>query len=267
MKKLILTVLFVFALSSVGLAAPLMDYSKGSVQFDYTYRPNLDMKGTLELTGACNYYNPQATALTAESDNSFNYSISRSFDGSANMDAGLTIGLGNNWAVQYRQYNPEGTIWSYSDEYISVGLDGKIKSEEFNVLYKFGPKFAGFVGAVRSNASIKASLSGYGIGTYIPEIKAEEHSTVQVGLLGTATVAKNLDAYGIVSFGSDYRNWEAGLSYNFDKNWSLNVSYRDTQFDKYKLAGISDSSTGSYADVNLKDITVKGWGFGLAYKF
>jgi hypothetical protein len=257
MKKLVLTILFVFALSSVGLAAPLMDYSKGSVQFDYTYRPNLDMNGTLELTGVDNIWE----------GGSFNESISRSFDGSANMDAGLTIGLGNNWAVQYRQYNPEGTIWSYSDEFISVGLDGKIKAEEFNVLYKFGPKFAGFVGAVRSNASIKASLSGYGIGTSIPEIKAEEHSTVQVGLLGTATVAKNLDAYGIVSFGSDYRNWEAGLSYNFDKNWSLNVSYRDTQFDKYKLAGISDSYSGSYADVNLKDITVKGWGFGLAYKF
>lgn len=278
MKKLVFTVLFLFALSSVGLAAPLMDYSKGSVSFDYTYRPNLDMGGSLQLVGSINCPELNKDARTMSTSGfDFDKSWSYNFDGSANLDAGVTIGLGNKWAVQYRQYNPEGTIWTLPSKVIHFSIDGKIKSEEVNVLYKIAPKASAFVGVVKASTALKANLGISGdfgsIGTNIPEFRSDDKNIVQVGLLGTANIAKNLDAYGIVSFGSEYRNWEAGISYNFDKNWALNVNYRDTRFDNFDFAGASYTPPagagfpGSYANVNFNDITVKGWGFGLTYKF
>lgn len=293
MKKLILTATLVFMVSGVSFASPLMDYSKGSVGFDYTYRPNLSMSGTGEVSGTITHTPEMGLTSTAYNSTPFSLSGSKDFDGSANLDAGVTIGLGNNWAVQYRQYNPKGTIlsgsWSpksnpdgeptlfateSSTRYINYNIEGKIRSDEFNVLYKVSPKASAFMGIVRTNTGIKPSFSGMIYGSSfaadIPELKSDDRNIFQVGLLGSTHLADKLTGYGIVSFGSsDYRNWQAGLSYEFSPKWEFDVNYRSTKFGKYKIAAgsISTSDGSVSADLNVKDVEAKGWGFGLVYKF
>ena len=132
MKKIAFTAILLFALSSVGLASPLMNYDQGSVEFDYTFRPNVNFDSTASVSGSYTLH----TLNT-----SFNYGGSISFDGKSDIDAGVTIGIGNNWAVQYRQYNPEGSVWGYSGDGFNVGIYGKIRSEELNLLYKVAPRF------------------------------------------------------------------------------------------------------------------------------
>lgn len=295
MKKWAITVLFLFALSSVGLAAPLMDYSKGSVSFDYTYRPSLDFNAGFNASGVQNYYYfPQYKVAGGDGNSNgyevysekFNINGSTNFDGSANIDAGVTIGLGNNWAVQYRQYNPQGAIkpleichtfydFVHVDALINSTL--KIKSQEFNLMRKLGPKVSAFVGVVNTNAGLDTSVKGeawtrYEMGGEFKgnaELRSQDRNTVHLGLVGVANIAKNLDGYGVVSVGSDYRNWEAGIAYNFNKNWQLNVSYRDTKFENFQLASgsVATYDYDATGTAKINDVTVKGWGFGLTYKF
>lgn len=281
MKKLVLTTLLVFMISGIGFASPLMDYSKGSVGFDYTYRPNLSLSGAAEVTG---------DAAKLLNDNNLPNSLSKDFNGSANLDMGLTVGVGNNWAVQYRQYNPKGTIlnqtWDVGSlssfitgttniSAIGVNLEGKIRSDEYNVLYKLGKNVAGFVGVVRTSAGITPSLSISScpnIGIDIPELRSDDRNIFQVGLLGSTKLGDKITGYGNVSLGSNYRNWQAGLAYEFAKEWEFDVNYRYTKFGKYKMGDAfvicpKDGSTLFSTDLNLKDVEAKGWGFGLTYKF
>ncbi|MDT8903214.1 hypothetical protein [Anaeroselena agilis] len=92
------------------------------------------------------------------------------------------------------------------------------------------------------------------------------------GVVGSYNIAKKTNLWGLASFGSDYRNWEAGLSYDLGKDVQFNVSYRDTKFDALKFAGgnINPPAGSVYSASNASvttDVTVKGWGFGLTYKF
>lgn len=277
MKKLILIALFLFALSSVAAAAPLMEFDKGKVALDYTYRPSLDFSADAKIGGT----------LFGESGS---ISGSRNFDGDANLDLGITIGIGNKWGLQYRQYNPAGTIWSgsfgfgqnyaamstaeYDPVTINLGFEGKIRSDEFNLLYGFDKNWAAFVGVVRNSAGIKTSLSGSGYGysgsLTIPELWSEEKNHFHFGVVGSYKIADKTNLWGLASFGGDYRNWEAGVSYDIGKDLQLNVNYRDTKFDKFKFAGVNfntpDPANSTAIDVT-SDVTVKGWGFGITYKF
>lgn len=255
MKKLVITLICLFALSTVGLASPLLNYDKGSVSFEYTYRPSLDIKAGAELNANIGSLPP------------INLGISKDFDGSANMELGLTFGIGNNWALQYRQYNPEGTIWSPKIGNTTVSLDGKIRQDEYNLLYKFTPKAAVFIGAVRANGGIKIGISNPNLGISIPELRSDDMSILQFGLLGSTAIGKKLNAYGMVSMGSCYRNWEAGLSYGFTKDLEFNLSYRDTKWDRFKYLGVTTPGPLHSLEVNAKGIEAKGWGFGLTYKF
>ncbi|MCX7781076.1 MAG: hypothetical protein N2491_09225 [Negativicutes bacterium] len=281
MKKIVLTVVCMFLLSSVGLAAPLMDYSKGKATLDYTYRPNMDIKAAIGVEGQIGIQ-PLAEYMGISEDGKFSeYTKQGSFDGKANMDWGLTYGLGNNWAIQYRQFNPTADLFdkTYGEKpnYLHIGLEGKIRSEEFNILYKFDKNVAGFAGIVRANAGVKLGLDGglydWTAGVALPELRTSDENMFQVGLIGNAKIAAKTNAYGVVALGSDYRSWQIGLSYALNKDIDFDVNYRNTKFDKFKVAGVylnppADSEfKSSYADLNIKDVEVKGVGFGLTFKF
>jgi hypothetical protein len=302
MKKLVLTVLFVFALSSIGMAAPLMDYSKGKVGFDYTYRPSVDFDGSIGYEGS--YVENNNGEITRDTASQY---WSGSFDGKANLDWGLTIGLGNNFAFQYKGFNAKTDRYSYNlggmmpmmaadgdDGYVdenssALTVKGKIKTDEMNVLYKVGKRVAAFTGVVRASSSFSPSFNssyqeGYPNDLYqdsltvgLPELKSEDKTMWHIGVLGVAPIAKKTNAFGVVSVGKDYRNWEAGISYELAKDWEFNVNYRNMKIDKLTMGSlaISDSYTdgeGSYSSTlsgtaNLKDVELKGWGFGVTYKF
>lgn len=285
MKKITLIALLIFALTSVASAAPLMDFEKGKVALDYTFRPSLDFSADAGLRGT--WFGESISGAR----------ISHDFDGDSNLEFGLTFGIGNRLALQYRQFNPTGTIWSgpvaqwggepqkvgiaatdtsTGSNYIALNFDGKIRAEEYNLLYGFNKNWAGFVGAVRYKggvaASGSASICGTSIGLTIPELWSEDKDVFHVGVVGSYKIAKKTNLWGLASFGDDYRNWEAGLSYDLGKDLQFNVSYRDTQFDKLKFAGLgitppSGSEIPASSVAVDTDVNVKGWGFGLTYKF
>jgi opacity protein-like surface antigen len=264
-KKLILAMVFVFALSSVALATPLTDYSQGKAALDITYRVSPDFDTTTRITG-------------------IDGSLSKTFDGDNHLEWGLTYGVGNNWALQYRQANPKATAnygWSNDREAsvaaletsggylqsINLGIEPKAKVDEYNVLYKLDKNFFLFTGLVRATPSVKLSVGGEYYGdTFGGNIAIQGHdkNIWQFGLQAVAPIADKFNAYGIVSFGSDYRNWEAGLGYEVAKNLELNVNYRDMKIDNMTMGGISINDQ-SY-DVK-SDAQIKGWGFGVTYKF
>lgn len=325
MKKLALTVLFVFALSSVALAAPLMDYEKGKVGFDYTYRPNASIDGSLGFEGSKTtiYKGYEDSAAQAETQTANQY-WSGSFDGKANLDWGITVGLGKKFAVQYRGYNTETDTYSYDlsnflnpgvpeasrmqisengydngyyDEQSAIlSIKNKVKTEEFNVLYKLGKNVSAFTGVVRANTKFSPSFSadsrwGYsdgcnyaeGMKLGFPSLASEDKNMWHIGLVGVAPIAKKTNLFGIVSVGNDYRNWEAGVSYAVAKDWEFNVNYRNMKIDKLSMGSLNmydthqhygEGSAVTYQNdtlisgtANVKDVTVKGWGFGLSYKF
>lgn len=274
MKKIILTAVLVVALCGAASAAPLMDFEKGNVALEYTYRPSLDFSGTATASGYIGkpFFDP---------GRSFNGSLSHDFSGDANLDLGLTFGIGNRLGLQYRQYNPTGNIWSgrvlsSGSDYLDASLEGKMRSEEFNLLYGIDKNWAAFIGVVRSSGGVKAGLSGgyssWTGGVTIPELWSNEQNNVHFGVVGSTVIAPKTHLWGLASFGGDYRNWEAGLAYDIGRDVQLNVNYRDTKWEKIKVIGaaISPPAGSGYEASSgeaTTDISAKGWGFGITYKF
>ncbi len=253
MKKITLIALFLFALTSVASAAPLMDFDKGKVAIDYTFRPSLDFAGQANLSG---HIGSISGAI----------GLSRDFDGDSNNEFGLTVGIGNKWGLQYRQYNPTGNIWSGSISTVNLNFDAKIRTDEFNLLYGFNKNFAGFIGVARTQAGISAAANGTFGSITIPELWSEHRNNFQIGFVGSYKIADKTHFWGLASVSSDYRNWEAGVSYDISKDLQFNLSYRDTRYEKLKFASVNLTSPDVGVDLTT-DVTVKGLGVGLTYKF
>jgi opacity protein-like surface antigen len=275
-KKIVLVALLIFAMSSMAMASPLTDYSKGNAALDINYRNS----STYDVNAGIN-----GTPLNG----------GISFDGKHNYEWGFTYGIGNNWALQYRQATPKGTLnlIDFSREYVpepdpgevgatalttgsildgvtavNVNLEAKTRVEEYNILYKLDKNFSLFTGIVKATPSLKASA---GVQLWMEDnysgdlaIQGHDKNIWQFGFIASAPIADKLTAYGLASFGSDYRNWEAGLGYEIAKNLELNVNYRDMKIDNMTVAGLSTPS-GNH-DIKT-DTKVKGWGFGVTYKF
>lgn len=197
--------------AGVTLASPLTDYSAGKVALDVNWTPNTKLEGS--------------TAFGSES-----------FDGkNGNFDFGLTAGLGNKWAIQYRYANP------VSKDFASyhVGL----RSQEVNLLYQLNNNLSAFIGWHQAKIS-----------TNFP-VAADNRNSWQIGLIGTTEIAKKTSLYGIVGAGSGLFSAEAGVAYAFDKSLDLNLFYRYKRVDSLKV----------YSEEI--DTTAKGFGLGITYKF
>lgn len=206
MKKILIMAAALLLISGVCAASPLTDYSQGKAAIDITFNPNQDLKFGSEA-----------------------------FDGKAsNLDGNMTIGLGNRFAVQYRQLDSEAA-------------SGKLNVQEFNVLYKVNKHVSAYTGFSKSYYS---KFEGNGM-----EWKGPNNNHWQVGFIGSAPIYDKTTAYGIVSTGNDIRSWEVGISYAFTKNVELNILYRDYKVENLSWGGSS------------LDARVKGLGYGLTFKF
>lgn len=213
MKKLavILAVLLcTFMTAGVTTASPLTDYSAGKVALDINWTPSLDM---------------EANSLTGDGK-------------SGNFDYGLTAGLGNNWAIQYRYFNPVSKDYG--------GIHAGVRSQEVNILYKLDKNLSAFAGWHQARLTTNA-----------PGFSLPSKSTWQVGLIGTTELGKKTTLYGIVGAGSSLLNAEAGFAYALAKDLDVNLFYRYKRIDDLKVDGYS-------GDI---DATVKGFGLGLTYRF
>lgn len=261
MKKLVMAILFVFAISSVAFASPLTDYSKGKAALDLNYRVSPDYNASIGVDGVKELNSGKVA-----------------FDGDSNLEWGFTYGIGNNWALQYRQATPKGSLSIANDPrvpsfaaeggdgYISnnTNLEAKTRVEEYNVLYKLDKNISLFTGVVKANPSLKISGNLFLFPDGDVTIQGHDKNIWQFGLVASKPLNDKLTTYGIASFGSDYRNWEAGLGYKIAKDVELNVNYRDMKVDNMKVASLSDG----YESHDVKsDTQIKGWGFGVTYSF
>lgn len=168
------------------------------------------------------------------------YGFEDNFDGKkGTVDWRITTGLGNNWAIQYNHFN------AISNSVSEAG----VKTQELNLLYQFNKNASAFVGYHRAKYNYSSVF----------DVTTPAKNTMQIGLLGTTEIAKWTNLYGLVGFGKDLKNYEVGISYEFAKNTEFNISYR------YKKVKDLDNTLGPlfYED----DVTAKGIGYGITYKF
>ena len=165
---------------------------------------------------------------------SYVYSANRSLDGkNGNFDWDVTIGLGNKLAFQFGQYNPKAAF--------GVGMN----TWEANLLYKLGKNISLFAGYHNAHYSGEQSFQTNGI--------------LQGGLIAYRNITNKTTLYGVVGFGKDLLNWEAGISYHISKNVDFNLSYRYKNVKKLYDA----SGDFSFHD----DVIAKGIGYGVTLKF
>ena len=227
-KTVILTMTAATMLTaSIGFAAPLTDYSAGKTSIDLTWR------------------------------NSDTEAGDTSFDKKYNLDWGITTALGNNFAIQYNGYNAKSKdtlSWSDDEETGISHLD--LKTKEFNILYKLDKNLFAYTGLVSIKAEENANVSYTdGSPSENESYSSKTKKKVQFGLIGTTKLSDKTTAYAQVGVAKDFTNWKVGVSQEIAPNLELNVDYRGLKVKKLDV------------DDEKFDVTSKGLGFGVTYKF
>lgn len=213
MKKTVLMFMSLMMVSSSSFASPLTDYSAGKVAIDLAVRPNNSVEvGQWPADGE-----------------------------GTNVDWGVTVGIGHDLALQYRQFNLDngngydigsGTLRSANQRF-----------RELNLLYKVENNVSIFVGGLRHD---------YHTTDGVYEYVAPTQTSLQAGVIGTAKLGKDLSAYGIIAIGTKSSSkYEAGVSYGLTPKMDLDMYY------KYQKINV---------DSGL-DVLSKGVGLGITYKF
>lgn len=229
MKKKIIGILAVSSLvTSLGFAAPLNDYSQGKVAVDVSARPSGDFK----VSGSA---------------------LDGTYDGRTNWEYGLTVGLGNNFAFEYKNFNPKSKDYHYDLSGFPSTMNGKLDTQEFNILYKVDNNFTVFTGV----NTVKSKYSLFGV-----DFDGNNKTNWQLGVTGQTPIGKNLTGYATVAAGQDSSSWRIGAAYAIDKNLDFNVFYAQNKYDDVKYDSTLASAVGRDADYKIK-----GMGYGLTYKF
>jgi len=217
MKKVLSGVAALLMVSSVGFASPLTDYSQGKVAIDLSVRSSNDV-----------------------TDNGTSY------DGKdTNFNYGVTVGLGNKFAFQYKQDNADA-----KDKYWGAGYSdhSEVASNQYNVLYQINPNVSAFVGLTNTKPTYKYTGNSH---------DGKNTTGYQVGVIGTVPIGDKATAYASLGYGDQIEDYEFGLGYAIAQNLELNVGYKDTKFKKLNW------------NVGGSDFTYKAHGltYGVTYKF
>jgi opacity protein-like surface antigen len=211
--------------TSIGFAAPLTDYSAGKTSIDLIWRNSDNELKTSDGTD--------------------------SLDKKSNLDFGITTGLGNNFAIQYNDYNAKSKETTLPDGFGGTYQEhGSLKTQELNVLYKIDKNVSAYTGVVRVKGNVNSDGNGFSSNT---------KNKMQFGLVGSTKIADKTTAYAVVGVASDYTNWKVGVSQEIAPNLEFTVDYRRLQAKK-----LTFDVAGTPLDA---DVTVKGLGFGVGYKF
>lgn len=219
--KILGMVLGLSMIASVGFASPLNDFSQGNVSLELSARPSNDLK---------------------VSDNQG----STTYDAKTFYDYGITAGLGNNFALQYKYSNPK------SKDYF--GISGQLTVQEFNVLYKVDNHNTVFTGV----NTVKDKYSGLGYSS-----EGDTKTNWQLGVTSQTNLNDNIIGYATLAAGNDTTAWKVGASYVINKNLDFDLFYG---WNKYKNVKYG-SALANIAGTDKADYTAKGMGYGLTYKF
>lgn len=173
-------------------------------------------------------------------------SIDPTYNKSSNLDWGITTGLGNKFALQYNEYNAKSKDTTFRNSIENA----EVKTQEFNILYQLDNNLSLYTGVIKAKGSVNNSR--------IPiPITADDKSKMQIGLIGSTKIGDKTTAYASLGVASDITNWKIGVSQEIAPNLEFNVDYRNTKITSVKYSGINDSF----------DVTSKGLGYGITYKF
>ena len=87
--------------------------------------------------------------------------------------------------------------------------------------------------------------------------ESDTKNKIQFGVIGSTKLAEKTTAYAQVGFASNLTNWKIGVSQEVAPNVELNLDYSSLQVKKMAF-------NNGMGDV---DMTSKGLGFGVSYKF
>jgi len=204
-KKLIITLTCLLMLSGVAVASPQFDFSQGQGALDITWR------------------------------NSENTVLGTDFSKKYNFDGSLTMGLGNNFALEYRNFVPE----SHS----TFNTTTKVRTNEYNLLYKLDNNVAILAGIVNAKGYLSNPFVTYETNT---------RNFWQAGVVASTTIAPKTTLWGSVAAGNNITNYEIGVGYALSQSWECNLNYRSLKLTHFDY------------DVDLE---AKGFGLGLTYKY
>jgi opacity protein-like surface antigen len=217
MKKLLITLSCLLLFSSVALASPQMDFSAGS--------------GSIDLTGR-----DTENTLTVDSE-------SYDFDKKFNFDGTVTAGLGNDFALQYRNFVPK----SKDTNIEGIIYTSKIRTNEYNLLYKLDTNVAALAGMVNAKGSLQANNLG--------SRETNSKNYWQVGIIASTVVAPNTTLWGSAAAGENLTNYEVGAAYEFSPGWEFDVNYRNIKLKNFDIENVNP------------DLKASGFGLGVTYKF
>lgn len=220
MKKIIVSTVALTLMAAPGFASPLTDYSEGKVAVDI--------------------------AIQSPSINDNFYSSP--MDGKNALHYGITAGLGNHFAIQFKNSSSKTKDYGVDVLGMTQVYNEKFDVNEYNVLYQFNKNVSALAGVVQ--------VKGHYSDNYPSSDSTNQKNIFQVGLVGSVPIADKTDAYTTIAFGKDTTAWTLGVSYKLTKNVDFDLFYG---YNTYKNLEWQLSSQSN--------VTLKGMGYGLTYKF
>lgn len=205
MKKIFLTALLVISTSTVGLTAPITDFSKDKASVDISYIPSADIE---DLDG-----------------------------NTKGIDFGITAALTEKWGLQYLrngfEIDPIHSNVSVNDYALRQDFEADLKTDQINLIYSESENSAFFVGYTRTkvSTSYSGSISGPMINGSLDIDGSDSVNGFQIGMTEIVPIGKGLKSYGTVGIGTKLYHGELGLSQEISPNAELNVFYK---YMKYK---------------------------------
>lgn len=166
----------------------------------------------------------------------------------ANPDFGITTGISDTYAIQYK-YHGLSTATA-NDPDISDQAD--ITMQEFNLIYKINPKTNIFIGINKFSGKNYLSIVNTDVSADF-----ESKNKIQAGITATSSINEKTSYWGTLAAGSDLLNCELGIGQALDKNTDLNLYYRY----------IRENGAHRVDTRNTFDFISSGFGLGLTLKF
>lgn len=198
MRKLLFA-LFTLCLVTTGtaFASPTTNFEKGSVTFEIgtSTFSKVSGQGTLHVSA----------------------------DGKSGYKYAVTAGLGNNWAVQFKQgiFRSEDSTVSIGPATMTTYAEGDLI--DVNLLHKINPHLTMVVGYEHDKVS------------YGQHVNPASKSSLHFGFTATQDLSKNTALFGTLLMGSGVSLKEIGVSQKLSPVSTLNVSYAERKFDSVDL--------------------------------
>lgn len=233
MKKVSFAVLTALSFATTGFASPLTDYSNGKVAIDISLQA------------------PSISESFHDTDGS-RVSLPKA-DGKNTASFGITAGLGNHWAIEYKNFSPK----TKNTDYLGIStFNTKLQTNEINVYYQVDKTTSFFTGITQAKAKQwSAGTTDVEGGT----VNTDRKNIWQIGVSTSTPISSSSNIFAAAALGKDLAAYKIGISYQLDKNWELNTYYG---YNKYKGLKWDDGYSN-----DRSTFTAEGIGYGVTYKF